>query len=217
MEAPPRRLPGSTGAAVSAATHVVAARDGRIGPLFDAFRAFTGIDHGRVLDLGCGPGSFRSYLGPAVEYHGLDPIALPTSTEFDYVRGVAEFIPFLADTFDVVVSLSALDHFAEPDATFAEIRRVLRPDGRLHLVQSVHDVRGPRSIVKFVTHWTKDVIETRATRAKSAGAPKHVNEFTRATLRERLSWQFRIVSEASYSKRWYSPENLFVTAVDREP
>jgi SAM-dependent methyltransferase len=186
------------------------------GGLFDAFRSFTGIDHGRVLDLGCGPGNFRTNLGPGVEYHGLDPIALPVSSGFDYVRAVAEFIPFSPGTFDDVVSLSALDHFADPEATFREIRRVLRPGGRLHLVQSVHDVRGPRSMVKFATHWAKDVIETRATRASSDGAPKHVNEFTRATLRERLSREFHIVGEASYSKRWYSPENLFVTVEERE-
>jgi SAM-dependent methyltransferase len=180
-------------------------------PLFDEFGRFTRIVRGRVLDIGCGPGTLRRHLGADVEYHGLDPIALPAADTFDYVRAVVEFLPFADDTFDEVVTVSAVDHFRDVDVAFDEVRRVLRPGGQVHLVQSVHDVHGPLTMVKFLTHAAKDLVETRATRSQAAGAPKHITEFTRATLRDTLSRHFSIVRESSYSKRWYSPENRFVT------
>jgi SAM-dependent methyltransferase len=183
--------------------------------LFTTFARFTSIQRGRVLDIGCGPGTLRAHLGEAVEYHGIDPIPLPTSSEFDYAQAIAEFIPFNDTTFDHVVAISALDHFRDVDVAFSEIARVLQPGGQLHLVQSIHDVRGPLTGIKYVTHWAKDATETRATRGRTGDAPKHISEFTRRSLRDAVSERFRIENETTYSKRWYSPQNLFLTLTTR--
>jgi demethylmenaquinone methyltransferase/2-methoxy-6-polyprenyl-1,4-benzoquinol methylase len=57
------------------------------------------------------------------------------------VRGVAEALPFADDSFDFLVMGYALRHVADLEATFAEYRRVLRPGGRL-LVLEITPPRG---------------------------------------------------------------------------
>ena len=48
-----------------------------------------------------------------------------------FVQGDAAALPFLEDSFDVVVSRFAVHHFDDPAVQVAEMRRVLRPGGRL--------------------------------------------------------------------------------------
>ena len=48
-------------------------------------------------------------------------------------------LPFLDDTFDVVVCRFALHHFAQPEIPVAEMRRVLKPEGRLAIADLVAD------------------------------------------------------------------------------
>jgi SAM-dependent methyltransferase len=52
-------------------------------------------------------------------------------TRAGLVVGSATRLPFRSRGFDLVVSTSALHHWRDPDAAFAEIRRVLRPGGRV--------------------------------------------------------------------------------------
>jgi len=50
---------------------------------------------------------------------------------FDWVEGDACALPFLDQSFDAVVSLEAMFHFADRGVFLAEAARVLRPGGRL--------------------------------------------------------------------------------------
>lgn len=165
-----------------------------------------------MLDVGCGPGNFRRQVEKhGVTYFGIDPLPLENTREFFFSQALAEFIPFQDETFDDVIVMSALDHFFDLDAFFDEVARVLRPGGKLHIVQSIHDVRGPISAVKMLTHWIKDYLESAATQSKNSAAPKHMNEFNKSTMHEALSRRFQIVAEGVCSKRWYSPSKLFLT------
>jgi SAM-dependent methyltransferase len=48
-------------------------------------------------------------------------------------RGDAHQLPFADDSFDAVVSMEVLEHLHSPERVVDEIRRVLKPEGRLVL------------------------------------------------------------------------------------
>lgn len=176
------------------------------------FAKFTGIERGRVLDIGCGPGKFRHHFDTArVKYVGLDPMTLPEVSDFPFVQGVAEYLPFQPNSFTDVVVLAALDHFRDLERFVAETRRILTSDGRLHILQSVHEVHGPVSAVKVLAHKVKDSFEDRLTNEFDRSVPKHLTEFTSRSLVERFRADFDLVSTEEYSATWYSPVKLFLS------
>jgi ubiquinone/menaquinone biosynthesis C-methylase UbiE len=104
----------------------------------------------RVLDVGCGTGSLalaiRRAVGAAGSVAGIDPSpemigrargkARRAKVSIDFVEAPAQKLPFEAGSFDVVTSTLVL-HQLPPDdlhAAVAEMIRVLRPGGRLLLV-----------------------------------------------------------------------------------
>jgi ubiquinone/menaquinone biosynthesis C-methylase UbiE/uncharacterized protein YbaR (Trm112 family) len=181
------------------------------------FAEFINIQEGIMLDIGCGPGKFRhNFDENKVQYIGLDPIILPEVESFQFVRALAEYIPFADNTFTDVVSLSAIDHFKDLDAFFKEVIRVLKPDGRLHILQSIHEIRGPISAVKMLTHFIKDKLEDRITKSVDPNIPKHLSEFSQNKLRQAVSKYFDIVSHDYYSYKWYSPTKAFMTLKPKE-
>ena len=114
-------------------------RPGGIG-LTGELAAACGLRPGeRVLDLGCGVGSTASYL---TSTFGVRVIGLDASPEFldeargsdgsvEWVLGRADAIPFQDDSFDVVFAECFLAAFDDPGPILGEMRRVLRPGGRL--------------------------------------------------------------------------------------
>lgn len=51
-----------------------------------------------------------------------------------FVKGYAEALPFLDESFDIVFSRLAFHHFSDTDTVFAEMVRVLRPGGKLVMI-----------------------------------------------------------------------------------
>jgi len=103
---------------------------------------------GRVLELGCGPGRFVAMLAQlGYTVVGADPCkpgSFPTWSLVEPLPGVsfcgevwAERLPFRDDSFDHVACLGALLYFDDPPKALAEIRRVMRPGGRL-IVRTVN-------------------------------------------------------------------------------
>lgn len=120
-------------------------------------RLLLGLSAGHsVLDVACGPGNFTRSFGKAV---GDDGIAVgldvsPTMLEravadteraaiddVAYVRGNATDLPFRDATFDGCCCFGALYLIDDPPASLAEMRRVLKPGGRIALMTSMR--RGP--------------------------------------------------------------------------
>ncbi len=56
-----------------------------------------------------------------------------------WVRGFAEELPFRGECFEAVLCKGAIDHFASPRATLAEMVRLLRPGGRAVLAIANYD------------------------------------------------------------------------------
>jgi SAM-dependent methyltransferase len=86
---------------------------------------------GHVLDIGCGPLPLPHYLvGQNVDrIAGIDPLPGVQPREFEFVQGFAEFLPWPDSEFDAVTIATSLDHVLSLDMAFAEIKRVLVPDG----------------------------------------------------------------------------------------
>jgi SAM-dependent methyltransferase len=83
---------------------------------------------GRALDLGGGAGE----LFPMLHERGYDYTNLDIApTGPGAVTGDAHAMPFDTDSFDIVLSSDSLEHFSSPSVALAEVRRVLRPGGRL--------------------------------------------------------------------------------------
>jgi SAM-dependent methyltransferase len=89
----------------------------------------------RVLEIGGGDGMACRAMQLAgyetvltdITVDEIDPRARASGVEL--VRGDATTLPFASSAFDCVFSFNAFEHLPHPDATFAEMRRVLRPGG----------------------------------------------------------------------------------------
>jgi SAM-dependent methyltransferase len=86
----------------------------------------------RVLDLGAGPGSFRTLRTDLVIVR-LDLEIAGTRAPGSYVAADAARMPFASESFDLIVSNHSLEHFPELEATVREIGRVIRPGGALYI------------------------------------------------------------------------------------
>ena len=51
-----------------------------------------------------------------------------------FVKGYAEELPFLDNSFDIVFSRLAFHHFTDVTAVFPEMVRVLKPSGKLVMI-----------------------------------------------------------------------------------
>ena len=110
----------------------------------EALAAFTGVQpHHDVLDVACGPGFLTAALARrCARAFGLDgtPALLERARLHAAERGLdnlrfhqgdAEALPFADERFDVVSCKAAFHHFPRPDRVLAEMRRVVKRDGRL--------------------------------------------------------------------------------------
>lgn len=110
-----------------------------------------------LLELGCGPGYFSIALRNATPrgrlvLFDLQPEMLhmarkrvdPAGTTVTPVAGNAMSLPFPDATFDAVFISAVLGEVPDRDACLAEVRRALRPGGRL----VVNEVRGDPDYIK---------------------------------------------------------------------
>ena len=88
---------------------------------------------GAILDVGCGPYGDPVYLSgfPPQSLCAIEPLPMVTQAEFTVVRAFCEFLPWSDCSFDTVVIATSLDHVLSLNASLTEVRRVLKPGGKL--------------------------------------------------------------------------------------
>lgn len=129
--------------------------------------SFSGM---KILDIGSGP--FPSALAfENCEVYCLDPL-LPNYIKIGFpihyydrakfIAGLSEDIPIKDNFFDAIISVNAIDHVNDIRKTALEIKRVLKPDGKLrmhvhyHKKTSAEPVEINDSIMFELFGWCKD-------------------------------------------------------------
>lgn len=116
--------------------------------------AFVGTKPGdRLLDAGCGTGHFAADLQERVA----SVIALDASLKMlvyagrkhrihELVQGDVTSLPFKADSFDTIMTITVLEFLKDPQKALAEIYRAVRPSGQV--VVGILNRRGPWGILR---------------------------------------------------------------------
>jgi ubiquinone/menaquinone biosynthesis C-methylase UbiE len=121
----------------------------------------------RVLEIGCGTGSLLLLIHrmqPAAQIVGLDPDpgalaiaarkARRAGTSFQLDQGFADEMPYPDASFDRVLSSFMFHHLSRTvkEGTLREVRRVLKPGGRFHMVDFAPGGSGGRGITAHLIH-----------------------------------------------------------------
>jgi arsenite methyltransferase len=144
--------------------------------VLDALRLAPGE---RVLDIGSGPGMLVRQMAEAVgergAVHGVDVspsmLALargtaspPGAAPVAYEQADALALPFADASFDVAVSTQVYEYVEDMSAALAEVRRVLRPGGRLLVLDTdwgslVWHSRDPPRMRRVVAAWDEHLAD----------------------------------------------------------
>jgi ubiquinone/menaquinone biosynthesis C-methylase UbiE len=122
--------------------------------LLDLRRELVGDLAGRVVELGAGTGLNLPHYprGAEVLASDLDPVMLrravprarAAAADVTLFVADAQRLPLADESVDTLVCGLLLCSVPDPDAAVQEFRRVLKPDGRLRVVEHVRDEEGSR-------------------------------------------------------------------------
>jgi SAM-dependent methyltransferase len=107
----------------------------------------------RMLDVGCGERPYEALFVDAAEVVGFD---VPGNPHAD-LHGSIDAIPVEDASFDVVLCLQVLEHVPDPAAAVRELRRAVRPRGRVLL--STHGVYPFHPNPDDLWRWTHQGLE----------------------------------------------------------
>jgi ubiquinone/menaquinone biosynthesis C-methylase UbiE len=106
----------------------------------------------RVLDVGCGTGVFAERIRaalPRASVWGIDLVSgmLTGGAErwrrhaghIVPIQADSERLPFAGGSFDVVTCANSFHHYPHQDRAIVEMRRVLKPEGRLMVIDGYRD------------------------------------------------------------------------------
>jgi demethylmenaquinone methyltransferase/2-methoxy-6-polyprenyl-1,4-benzoquinol methylase len=138
-------------------------------PFYDRFIRITGIDHSRsipdwlapvkdmeLLDLGGGTGMNAETLsraGAKVTVADASQTMLRRAAakkmSVQILHAKAEALPLPDEAFDIVLISDAWHHFRDQDGVLREVARVLRPAGRLYIIDFDAGRRGTKILAFF--------------------------------------------------------------------
>lgn len=119
-------------------------------------------DDGVIVDIGCGTGSALRHASLTIKEGtliGVDPVPRmveiaqemtddhPQRARIAFKIAAAEDLPVETDMADVVFAFDSIDHWQDVASGLKEVRRVLKPGGRLVLVKDL-GVPGAKEALK---------------------------------------------------------------------
>ncbi len=118
---------------------------------------------GRTLEVGCGTGRNLPLYPASVRVVGVDPArdsllrARRRASAIPLVQAEAEALPFRSAAFDTVVSSLAFCSVVDPARALGEVRRVMRSDGTLVMLEHVRSTRAWKAALqdRLQPLWTR--------------------------------------------------------------
>jgi ubiquinone/menaquinone biosynthesis C-methylase UbiE len=151
------------------------------------------------LDLGCGTGWAVRYTANLLEgkgyFVGIDiskgmiekaksnSIGLPN---MEFYQASADDLPFDSDTFDTIICSNSFHHYSQPIQTLQEVKRVLKPSGKIHILDITADDFFIRWIDRRVSKREKEHV-------KFYGTKEYACMFTQAGLKHVRSSRLKIL------------------------
>jgi ubiquinone/menaquinone biosynthesis C-methylase UbiE len=118
----------------------------------------------RLLDMGCGTGWAVRYAASLVDQHGefygidisskMIEKAIANYSDYrniHFYETSAEQLPFKNNYFDFIICSNSFHHYFNPDKVLAEVYRVLKPAGRIYIL----DITSDGFIGRMIDRWTK--------------------------------------------------------------
>jgi 2-polyprenyl-3-methyl-5-hydroxy-6-metoxy-1,4-benzoquinol methylase len=117
------------------------AKAAKIAAIIQHFRGRSSLDGLEVLDVGCSGGIVADELhrqgarmiGLDIDIPGLSKAHARFADSASFVCADSERMPLAEASVDVVICNHVYEHVVDPERLFAELRRVVRPDGLLYL------------------------------------------------------------------------------------
>ena len=104
----------------------------------------------KIIDVGCGTGwAVKEIVRrvPEAKTYGIDisseMIRIAKSgmknNSIEFIQGDSENIPYADEFFDTVICSSSFHHYPRPVASLSEIRRIMKKNGHLYLLETCRD------------------------------------------------------------------------------
>lgn len=120
------------------------------------------LDYCSALDLGCGTGKMmrlilqedgrKQLTGIDLSEKMLEIAKGKLGDKAVFILEDSEYLPFSADTFDVVYCNDSFHHYPAPEKVLAEIQRVLKPNGIFVMCDCWHSLLGRAVINLYMKH-----------------------------------------------------------------
>jgi malonyl-CoA O-methyltransferase len=120
--------------------HFPSTIDPRIQHVQVLLRHFSPIANNRLLDVGCGKGRYARVIldrNPAARLTGLDiseQMLRSVPSAINRVSAIMTDLPFADNSFDGVYATESLEHAVDIERAIGEMCRVLRPGGKLAII-----------------------------------------------------------------------------------
>jgi SAM-dependent methyltransferase len=173
-------------------------------------RLLRGMRFGHAIDVGGGYGRLSVILGeyadhvtladPSTQQLDLSARIFPNVQHFDRVLADATHLQFADHSVDLVALIRVLHHLPDPEPEFAELSRVLRPDGYavIEVANSVHVARRVSGLLAG-QRGSKEPVDIRSAESRRRGTAPYVNHHPRTITRQLDALGLRVCRVLSVS------------------